>query len=64
VAVRDTTGAGDTFTGVLAASLASGEPLATCARRAVAASALAVTREGARPGMPTAAAIDELLASA
>jgi ribokinase len=64
VAVRDTTGAGDTFTGVLAASLASGEPLATSARRAVAASALAVTREGARPGMPTAAAIDELLASA
>jgi ribokinase len=64
VAVRDTTGAGDTFTGVLAASLASGEPMATCVRRAVAASALAVTREGARPGIPTAAAIDELLASA
>jgi ribokinase len=64
VAVRDTTGAGDTFTGVLAASLASGEPLATCARRAVAASALAVTREGARMGIPTAAAIDEFLASA
>jgi ribokinase len=64
VAVRDTTGAGDTFTGVLAASLASAEPLATCVRRAVAASALAVTQEGARPGIPTAAAIDELLASA
>jgi ribokinase len=64
VAVRDTTGAGDTFTGVLAASLASGQPLAACVRRAVAASALAVTREGARPGMPTATAIDELLASA
>jgi ribokinase len=62
--VRDTTGAGDTFTGVLAASLASGQPLATCVRRAVAASALAVTRDGARAGMPTAAAIDELLASA
>ena len=63
VAVRDTTGAGDTFTGVLAASLASGEPLAMCVKRAVAASALAVTREGARTGIPTAAAIDELLAS-
>jgi ribokinase len=62
VAVRDTTGAGDTFTGVLAASLASGLPLTGCVRRAVAASALAVTRDGARPGMPTATAIDELLA--
>jgi ribokinase len=64
VAVRDTTGAGDTFTGVLAASLAAGQPLARCVGRAVAASALAVTRDGARAGMPDAAAIDELLASA
>jgi ribokinase len=63
VAVRDTTGAGDTFTGVLAASLAAGQPLPRCVGRAVAASAIAVTRDGARPGMPTAAAIDELLAS-
>ncbi len=62
VTVRDTTGAGDTFTGVLAASLAAGQPLSSCVRRAVAASALAVTRDGARPGMPAAAAIDELLA--
>jgi len=62
VDVRDTTGAGDTFTGVLAASLATGLPLADCVGRAVAASALAVTRDGARPGMPTAAAIDEFLA--
>jgi ribokinase len=64
VAVRDTTGAGDTFTGVLAASLAAGRPLPDCVARAVAASALAVTRDGARPGMPTAAAIDEFLADA
>jgi ribokinase len=63
VTVRDTTGAGDTFTGVLAASLAAGQALPDCVRRAVAASALAVTRDGARPGMPSAAAIDELLAS-
>ncbi len=61
VQVRDTTGAGDTFTGVLAASLAHGEPLRTCVRRAVAASALAVTRDGARTAMPAAAAIDQLL---
>jgi ribokinase len=64
VAVRDTTGAGDTFTGVLAASLAAGRPLPDCVARAVAASALAVTRDGARSGMPTASAIDEFLAGA
>jgi ribokinase len=64
VAVRDTTGAGDTFTGVLAANLAAGQPLPDCVARAVAASALAVTRDGARPGMPTAAAVDEFLARA
>jgi ribokinase len=61
VAVRDTTGAGDTFTGVLAASLAAGLPLAACARRAVAASALAVTGDGARAAMPSKAAVDALL---
>jgi ribokinase len=60
VEARDTTGAGDTFTGVLAASLASGYDLAACVRRAVAASALAVTADGARAGMPTAAAVDAL----
>jgi ribokinase len=63
VAVRDTTGAGDTFTGVLAASLAAGLPLPGCARRAVAASALAVTGDGARGAMPSAEAVDALLAT-
>ncbi len=62
VTVRDTTGAGDTFTGVLAAGLAAGHQLRASVRRAVAASALAVTRDGARAGMPAAAAIDSLLA--
>jgi ribokinase len=57
----DTTGAGDTLTGVLAAGLADGYSLPDSLRRAVAAAALAVTRRGARAGMPTAAAIDELL---
>ena len=60
--MRDTTGAGDTFTGVLAASLAAGGTLSASVRRAVAASALAVTADGARTGMPTAAAIDAALA--
>jgi ribokinase len=62
VDVRDATGAGDTLTGVLAASLAAGYPLTVSVRRAVAASALAVTREGARTAMPTAAEIGRLLA--
>jgi ribokinase len=62
VAVRDTTGAGDTLTGVLAASLAQGHELHMAVRRAVAAAALAVTRDGARAGMPAAAEIDRLLA--
>jgi ribokinase len=57
----DTTGAGDTLTGVLAASLAQGYPLRASLRRAVAAAALAVTKAGARAGMPAAAAIDSLL---
>jgi sugar/nucleoside kinase (ribokinase family) len=46
---------------VLAASLAEGYALRTSVRRAVAAAALAVTKPGARAGMPTAAAIDTLL---
>ena len=53
----DTVGAGDTLNGVLAAGLASGPALEVAARRAVVAASLAVTRPGARGGMPT---LDEL----
>ena len=52
VPVRDTTGAGDTFVGVLVAALSRGEPFAAALRWAVAGSALACTREGAQPAMP------------
>ena len=62
VEVRDTTGAGDTVTGVLAASLGQGHDVPTAVRRALAAAALAVTKEGARAGMPVPAEIDRLLA--
>lgn len=55
--VVDTTGAGDTFNGVLAASLAAGDDLVTAARRGAAAASLSVVHVGARTGMPTAAAI-------
>ena len=59
--VRDTTGAGDTFNGVLAAYLAADADLAEAARAANAAAALSVGRAGARAGMPTAAAVAEAL---
>jgi ribokinase len=60
--VRDTTGAGDTFNGVLAAHLAAGADLATATRAANAAAALSVAHTGARAGMPTAAAVEAALA--
>lgn len=61
VSVRDTTGAGDTFNGVLAARLAAGDDLGAAVPYAVAAAALSVTEVGARGGMPTAAAIQAAL---
>jgi len=53
----DTTGAGDTFCGVLAAALAQGRSLREAAERAGAAAALAVTRPGAQAAVPTAAEV-------
>lgn len=61
VTVVDTTGAGDTLAGVLAAGLAQGLSLDVAAARAVAAAALSVGAAGARTGMPTGAAIDAAL---
>jgi ribokinase len=63
VTARDTTGAGDTLTGVLAAGLAAGSDIRSALRRAAAAAALAVTQAGPRAGMPTAGEIDALLAT-
>lgn len=62
VAVVDTTGAGDTVVGALAAALAAGRPVREALVRAQAAAALAVTRAGAQSAMPTAAAVDAFLA--
>jgi ribokinase len=58
VTVRDTTGAGDTFNGVLATRLAAGDPLPVAARVATVAASLSVRSVGARAGMPDAAAIE------
>jgi ribokinase len=58
VSVRDTTGAGDTFSGVFAAGLARRWELHRAARWATIAAALSVTKPGARAGMPTASQIE------
>lgn len=62
VAAVDTTGAGDAFGGVLAAALARGAEPMEAARRANAAAAIAVTRQGPATA-PTAAETDALLAT-
>lgn len=60
VTAVDTTGAGDTFNGALAAFW--GQDLVETARLACAASALSVTRAGAQSGMPTAEELGKFLA--
>jgi len=60
VEVVDTVGAGDAFSGALAAALAEGQPLVEAARWATAAGAIAVTRPGAQGALPTRDAIDRL----
>jgi sugar/nucleoside kinase (ribokinase family) len=61
VAAVDTTGAGDTHTGVFLAALAAGAAPAAAARRANAAAAISVTRPGPATA-PTAAELDRFLA--
>ena len=63
VAAIDTTGAGDTFCGVLVAALSRGDNLAQAMRHASAAAALACTVAGAQSSIPTAAAVAAFLAS-
>jgi ribokinase len=61
VDVVDTTGAGDTFCGALAVSLAEGQPLSGALRFASAAAALSVTVLGAQPSIPGRARIESFL---
>ncbi|MGH9103386.1 MAG: ribokinase, partial [Acidimicrobiales bacterium] len=56
--VVDTTGAGDTFNGVLAASLAEGLELRPSVLRSLRAASMSVTKAGARSAMPSRAALD------
>ena len=60
--VVDTVGAGDTFTGALAAALARGLALEAAMAYANAAAALSVTGRGAIGGMPDRARVEALLA--
>ncbi len=53
VDVVDTTGAGDTFCGALAAAVARGDDVGTAARFATAAASLSVQATGAVPSIPT-----------
>lgn len=57
----DTVGAGDAFCGALVDGLSRGIAESDAVRRAAAAGALAATRHGAVPSLPTAAEVDELL---
>jgi ribokinase len=55
----DTTGAGDTFAGVLAAFLDEGADLAKAMALAAVAGSLATTKHGAQPSFPTRAEIEK-----
>ena len=57
----DTTAAGDSFAGALGAAVAAGLAWPVALRRAAAAGALATTRAGASPSIPTAAEVDTYL---
>lgn len=53
----DSTGAGDTFCGVLVAALSEGNGMAAALRRAAAAAALACTQSGAQSSIPSREAV-------
>ncbi|WP_135210556.1 ribokinase [Vitreimonas flagellata] len=62
IVARDTTGAGDTFSAALTLALIEGSAPEAALTFACIAGALAATREGAQPAMPTRAEVDALLA--
>jgi ribokinase len=61
VTVVDGTAAGDTFTAALAVALLAGASDGDALRQACAAGALAVTKAGAQPSLPTAAELEAVL---
>ncbi len=63
VDVVDTTAAGDAFVGAFAVALGRGGTLVEAARWGNAAGALAVTKAGAQPSLPSRAELEQLLAT-
>ena len=61
VEARDTTAAGDTFNGALVSCLLTGTGLKEAVRRAHAAAAVSVTRDGALSSVPTLAEVDAFM---
>lgn len=61
VHARDTTGAGDTYSAALTLALVEGRAPGAALAFACAAGALAATRDGAQPAMPTRAEVENLL---
>lgn len=61
VAVKDTTGAGDTFNGILTAALIEGYPLEKALQYGNAGAGLSTTKMGAQGGMPSREEVEELL---
>ena len=61
VTAVDTTGAGDAFNGALAVALGERRPLRDALAFANAAAALACTRRGAQPSLPTRAEVEKVL---
>ena len=59
----DGTAAGDAFSAALVVALLSGEQRSDALARACAAGALAASRPGAQPSLPTAAEVDAAIAS-
>ena len=59
----DTTAAGDAFNGALAVAIAEGKPLLDAVSYGMAAGALASTKRGAQPSLPTREAVENLLAN-
>jgi ribokinase len=62
VQVDDSTGAGDAFTGAFAVALLEGRPVREAVARAVATSAIAVTRYGSQPAYPDRQGLEARLA--
>jgi ribokinase len=58
----DGTAAGDAFTAALVVGLLEGRERGDALRRACAAGALAASRPGAQPSLPTAAELDAVVA--